>query len=144
VKEEKKSTRPPSFPWKKGIHKEYTMASVEVQICQDNRGNVFSIHNPMTEEDRQILEQMPSSGLEQISHSLILEGLRRESYLQILLRIQGDPEFIKKMKNTDEEVRDLEINELSDILIDFVTESVTRSSENIVKEILHMFESQIE
>ena len=133
---------PPSFPWIAGVQKDYTMVRIEVQICQLNNGDVYVGHQPLTEEDEKTLIQMPSYGQEQISYALSLEGLRREAYIQLLLKLQDDPEYLNRLKNMDPETKTLEITELSDILIDFMEKTISKLAPFAVEEIIEMLSNQ--
>lgn len=59
-------------------------ARLTVEIQMSPEGDMRCAHRPATEEDRQELESWPSGGLVHMSHALLVEALRRESYTMAL------------------------------------------------------------
>jgi len=57
-------------------------ASVKVLIeMVQHQESWFSRHQPLTNEDYQHLLNLPSGGMTQVSHTLLMEAIKREVYL---------------------------------------------------------------
>lgn len=67
---------------KHGVHKEYALAHVRVEVCKTTEG-IMTHHYPETKEDAEILETWESGGMEQVAGALLNEGVKRELYLAI-------------------------------------------------------------
>jgi hypothetical protein len=59
-------------------------ARLTVEIQMSPEGDLKCAHRPATEADRRELESWPSGGLVHMSHALLVETLRRESYTMAL------------------------------------------------------------
>jgi len=63
---------------------------VEVQLNEE--GEVKSSHRPLTPADQEEMSSWPSGGLVQVAHAMLIETLRRESYLMALSHLSlGNP-----------------------------------------------------
>jgi len=88
------SHQPPDRPWKKGKNPTYTALVVEVQICQDNTGRVWSGNSFPTSEDEEAALSMPQGGSEQIAFALLTEALRREIFVDALVHLSDNSQFL--------------------------------------------------
>ncbi len=110
----------PSYPWKKGKQEDYTCFVLEVEVCQDKEGDLWCHHGPQSSEDEAIAKGMKSGGLEQAAHALVAEAIKRESLLQLLVRMTNDPAIVAKIqKNIPKEMEDLSEEIVRDMLRTF-------------------------
>lgn len=132
---EKKVT-PPSFPWEKGHTEEYSCFSLEVKICQSRAGEVWSLHDYMTEEDEKIASAIHSGGIEQIVFSLFTEAVRREAFLEALVRESQSAGFLKRCLEKD--TKDQAQEELRQSILKVSKNLIDNLVEGAVTEILSM------
>ena len=69
-----------------GVHKEYALAHIRVEVCKTKEG-IMTHHYPETKEDENILESWDTGGMEQVAGALLNEGVKRELYLAIFSTI---------------------------------------------------------
>lgn len=93
---EKTPLTPPDRPWKPGAHPEYKCFRLRVLVAETAE-NVFSDHEPESEEDREALQKFQSGGLRQASYALFTEALRKEAMYTVLLKLTNDPEFERRL-----------------------------------------------
>jgi hypothetical protein len=130
-------TPPPPFPWKKGLG-EYAAFVLEVHVCEVPPRQVYSRHQFQSREDELTAWKLLSSGQEQISFALLTEALRRESYLQALIHLSSDKEFLGKYAEGDEEKRQEIAGKLAGGLVEETVQNVRKMSLDISREILEM------
>jgi len=93
--------QPPKFPWVKGVQPDYRSIAIRVAICQDNDHNVWSYSDLEDDTDKQTVTSMNGYGVEQIAFGLLCEAVRREAYLQALIRLTRDSDYIEKFTKGD-------------------------------------------
>lgn len=108
--------QPPTRPWKKGFNPEYSAIVLEVEVCQDKNGNVFSSHRPQDSEDRTTLLSWSTGGLEQSAFALLVEALRKETLLSLLVAITKEPELLQRLSALPDEEREAEIQKLKETI----------------------------
>ena len=128
---------PPKFPWIKGVQPGYRSFDIKVSICEDNDGQVFSIHE-LSPEDEQICSTLNSRGLEQIAFGLLVEAMRRESFLAILLKQSQDESFLERYSSGDEDVRRSMVAELSSEVQQVMGKSIQATTTAACAEVLEM------
>lgn len=77
----------PRKPWVVGRTPTYTSFRLQVNVCQDGDGNVWSDHGFMEPVDEMISQTLRHGGVQQIAHSLLTEAVRREAFLTTLILI---------------------------------------------------------
>lgn len=92
---------PPPDQWEKGIHPEYTAFVIEVLVAIDQHGVLWSNHRLQNEKDQEISSTLNSGGLEHASNALLLEAIRKETLYQVLIRASHEPDFARKLSETD-------------------------------------------
>jgi len=109
----------PPYPWKKGQNRNVTaqregrmvpvpdhdVAIIELEICRDLLGPVYSSHKPQGQEDQDMLMSWPGSGQEHLAFALLTEALRREAVLGFLLNLSADKEYLSNIQAMSEEDR---------------------------------------
>ena len=98
--------QPPPRPWKKGVHQTYKALVLEVHVCQDETGRVWSSNSFQGSEDEQTALKMPQGGTEQVAYALLTEALRREVFVDALVHLSRDPQFLVHYVAGDPETRE--------------------------------------
>ena len=89
-------TKPPQFPWIKGVQPDYRAFAMRLFIAQTNDNNVWSLSDFEDEQDQQTSLTLPSHGVEQIAFGFLCEAARREAYLQVLIQLTQDINYVDK------------------------------------------------
>ena len=108
--------QPPKFPWAKGNHESYGAVVVEVHVCKDEHHRVFSMHQLQGPLDRETALKWPSGGQEQVAYALLMETLRREAMLEILIRMSKEPTLPARLLTMTEDERGKVTTEMVDNL----------------------------
>lgn len=127
---------PPPRPWEKGEHSDHTVFVVEVEVCINEHGQVFSTHQLQDEQDHKIAQKLPSSGLNQTAVALLLEAIRREVNLQVLIKLSHDEKVEAQIK--DPQARDLLEKEFASTVKEVLIKQVEGFSLPAVQEMLDM------
>ena len=132
------SKKPPKFPWIKGVQPEYRSFDILVSVCQDNDGGVFSIHKLASDADEEVCNTLPSRGLEQIAFGLLVEAIRREAFLEILLKQSDDDSLFKRYSEGLDKERELILREIASAVGVVMNKSIQASSQAATAEIMEM------
>ena len=82
---------------------------LEVHMFLTETGDVRSFHKFRSSEDEQTASKWPTHGQGQIAHALLTEAVRREAYLSTLVKLTGQPDFLKAyMEAPEEKKREIE------------------------------------
>lgn len=99
---------PPPRPWQKGQHEGYTCFSIEIVMCEDDEGAVWSEHR-MKAEDMQLSQTLSGGGARQIAHALLVEAVRREVFADVLVELSKGEDYLERYVGaTEAEKRGLE------------------------------------
>lgn len=135
---EEGTVQPPPFPWVDGVTDKYRCFSLLVKVLQTNDGFVFSNHRPATDEDEKTATTFPNGGLEQIAFALLMEAVRRETFILSMVKMTGDKEYLNKYLEADEEKK-MEIEtELAENVREVLQKNINQMSFPTSKEILFM------
>lgn len=135
--------RPPDQPWDKGHHEAYTCLTIEVKVCQDANGRVWSIHDFQSPEDMKLAGMLQQGGVKQVAFALLTEAIRREAFLDVLAAMSENPEYVVKwLQGTPEEKQKIE-HDLAVSMIRMMNASSRKMALGIAKETLAMIGSQI-
>lgn len=126
-------TAPPPHPWKKGQQGGYSSLILEVAVCRDEFGRVFSAHQLQDELDRQTVMTWPGGGQEAVAFALLLEAARREAILGIILKMSKDPDYLASATASDEARREA-IEELAKIVRVQVNRTLRDVAASVVEE----------
>jgi hypothetical protein len=114
---------------KHGVHDEYALAHIRVEVCKTKKG-IMTHHYPETKEDETILENWDTGGMEQVASALLNEGVKRELYLAIFSTIsQGSP---------------LEQDSLKDKVYTAINTMVLKGIENMTPLLVKAFDQEFE
>lgn len=136
-----KHRNPPDFPWRKGKSEDYTSYIVEVYVCQDSSGALFSRHGYQSTTDQKIAESLETMGEEQTSFALFLEACRRESFLGVLAKMTEDRDYIAKYTASSDEERLAMESELANQFAGIMLRNVSKMASEVAAETLAMFEA---
>ena len=85
-------------PWSKGKHEDYSAFVVEVYVRKDRAGKIHSVRALQDETDHATTREMEGShGMAEASWALLMESVRAELMLQILVRLTKDPDYQQKL-----------------------------------------------
>lgn len=91
-------------PWRKGQHDNYTAFVVEVHVRKDRAGKVHSVRALQDETDHATTEKMEGShGMQEAAWALLMESVRAELILQILVKLTKDPAYKERLMSGNEE-----------------------------------------
>lgn len=102
-------TNPPEQGWKKGISQEHTLLTFEIQVCLTEKGLYSRTATPKETQD--LIEGLPMGGLDRITFAFLLEALRREAWLQVLMS-EHKSDLAKNYKSLDDKTKKEEIFQL--------------------------------
>lgn len=135
---EKKNIQPPKYPWVKGVTGTYRCFSVDVEVVQTNEGHVFSNHKASSDLDAQTISTFPNNGIEQIAFGLLMEAVRRETFIASLIMMNKDENYIKNYLEGDlEEKIKMEVD-LANNVKAILSKNISQMVVPTAKEILHM------
>jgi len=118
------------------------VVSIEVRVCLDANGAIWSIHR-FSPEDTQTLMTWPGGGTRHIGHALLTEAVRREAFSSTLVLLGQEPDCLKQWVEADEEGKK-EIEDRLALTVQTVIEKTTmKLSHSSVQEILEMLVRQI-
>ena len=129
---------PPKFPWVKGVQPGYRSIAVRVAICQDNDQSVWSYSDLEDDTDKQTVTTMNGHGIEQIAFGLLCEAVRREAYLQAILRLSMDNDYMDKFAKADAGTQGDMRSELGKAIEANLKKSISTMSQEAAAEILAM------
>lgn len=138
IKDSKTDIKPPQYPWVKGVTDQYRCFSVDVEVVQTNDGNVFSNHKASTALDEQTISTFPNGGIEQIAFGLLMEAVRRETFITTLISLNKDKEYIKKYLEGDLEEKIAFEVALANKVKEILSRNISQMSVPTAKEILFM------
>jgi hypothetical protein len=134
---------PPAELKLKGTNNEHKTIVVEVRICQNPNGMIYSSHNLQDAGDERVSKGMLGHGTQAIAYGLLIEALRREAYLSTLAQLTGDKDFLTKYKDGDEKTREALERKVAETLRHVVNSIIEKNGTDMSKEVLHMALKQI-
>jgi hypothetical protein len=139
IKDSKTDIKPPPYPWTKGVTDKYRCFSVDVEVVQTNDGNVFSNHKASTDLDEQTISTFPNGGIEQIAFGLLMEAVRRETFIATLINLTKNDQFIQEYLQADkDEKMQIELS-LAEKVKEILSKNIAQMSVPTAREILFMF-----
>jgi hypothetical protein len=127
---------PPPGPWEKGDHDTYSSITLEVKVCRDQHGRIYSMHQLQDELDHTTAMQWRTGGQEQTAFALLVEATRREALLSLLVRLTKDPDVAAKVASMTEEERQAWVAEVSAGMQEQMANSIRRLADAAVMEAL--------
>jgi len=134
--------QPPDRPWLTGEHPEYTSFALLVRAVQDKDGGVWSEHDFHEDADREAAMTLPTRGGHQVAHALLVEAVRRECFLDVLIEMSKDPTYLQKwVGGTWDEQRRIE-GQLAAQATRILQKAMVGLTEGGVRDILEMLALQ--
>jgi len=128
-------SQPPPTPWKKGEYQDHRVFVIEVEVCCNKHGQVFSAHKLQDQDDHKVAMSMSSGGIQESAFALLQEALRREANLQSLICLGSRPGFKESLQgNSKEEV----VEELAASLTKIITDQTSKLAKPVVQEMIEM------
>lgn len=115
------------------LPKDTTDLVVEVHIRRDPAGRIHSNHTLRGESDQAIAMSWPGGGQEQIAFALLVEAIRREAIVEVLLCMSQDPQFIPRMSEGLEDLT----REMTGKLKAQLAHTLEHLSEDVIRDALH-------
>jgi hypothetical protein len=85
-------------PWTKGENPEYSAFVIEVHVRKDRSGALRSFRRLQDDQDERVSASFGmTGGMEEGAWALIVESVRAEAMLQVLVQLSNDPDFKKKL-----------------------------------------------
>lgn len=126
---------PPELPWTTGISPEHQIVSVLLQVCQDTDGQaLWSNHDLISDEDREIALQWQTGGLRQVRDSLLIEGVRRAAVLRLLAQVSMEPGYLERVGGLGQEGMQKELEALCKLVQTDMNKTLSRVLEPAVRE----------
>lgn len=131
-----KELEPPPRPWKPGKHPDYACFRLRVFVAETGDA-VWSDHELEGPEDEAVLPNLLSGGLRQAAYALFTEAMRKEAMYTVLLKLQNDPSFEKRLATTTDqaEVEKIE-REIALVMGQTLLGEIQKNSHAVVREIL--------
>lgn len=134
---------PPPRPWKKGTSPEYTALTLEVQVCLDKQGRLWSVSEFQSDEDERLAATLPNAGLPQVAHALLTSALRREVYTEVFVQLSKDKDFLAVYVQADEEGKRAVEELLGNTSHDVMSKTIRKMGRDSAQEILMMLTTGI-
>ena len=128
----------PSHPWVKGTHEEYTAVVLEVEVCQDKHGRVWSRHDFQSQEDAETAQGMPQAGIQQMAFALLTEAIRRESFVDLMVEMSKGTGFEDRYRKASPEQREAMVMEMATSTIKAMNGSLRKMALGVTQETLAM------
>jgi hypothetical protein len=138
-------TQSPPKPWVKGEQPTYTAFQLTVNICKDGDGNVWSDHNFATPKDAEIAETLRADGPPMLAHSLLIEAVRREAFMCVLVEMSKDPDpkYLAQWMAVDDGNKHMLEAELQRAVKTTITRTLEKMVPGAVSEVLAMMADQV-
>jgi hypothetical protein len=117
------------------------VAVIEVMVCQSKPGAVFSAHTVQSPEDQALLMTWPGGGQRQVAHALLVEALRREAVVGLLIRMTKDPQYLEGLTQLTAEQLDAEMNLLARAMLETAGKTSHTLAKDIIREAVAGFQA---
>lgn len=139
------ATKPPAALWKKtGNYPDGSVASIEVRVCLDPQGNLWSFNQPATPKDDATFMTWKGHGVRAITHAMLTEALRREAYMCVLAQLTKDPAFVQSYANGDPPIRSAMEADMNKAVREVLEITLPKMIPDAVLEVMYMVAKQDE
>jgi hypothetical protein len=107
---------------------------VEVRVYRDEHGRVFSRHQLQDDADHGVAMSWPGGGQGSIAFGLLLEAIRREAILEMLLQMTHDPEAVERLQDLPEDKRDEAFEQMAKVLRMQMNKTIAKVARGAVEE----------
>ena len=130
--------KPPPQPWKKGAQDDYTAVALEVHLCGDTTGRVWSYHDFQTPGDAEAALTLPHGGTQQVAYALLVEAYRRECFVTALAEMSHNPTFLDDYRKGTPEQREALESRISTAAREVMRRTLEKMGTGAPREILTM------
>lgn len=127
-------TPPPDGPWERGAHEGYKAFHIVLEICEDHLNRVFSAHTFRGQIDEETAFSLRNGGVEQIAFAFLAESLRRELFVDIMVKLSADPEFVERWRKSDESGQVEMEREVAHASLSVMTTTLPKLADALAKE----------
>jgi hypothetical protein len=127
--------RSPEKPWAVGRHPTYTGYRLTVNVCEDTQGRVWSDHEFTSDYDASTAATTRNQGVEQIAHALMMEALRREVFVEVLMALSHNPNLLQEWDEGD-------VQRFVRMTTEVVTQKLPKALPGLVRGVLDMMSQQ--
>ena len=127
---------------KTGRHEGKTVFKLTVSVCESSNGGVASTHDFATPQDAEVASNLDSGGARQIAYALLVEALLREVFCDVLLKLQDDPDFLKKYREANEADRTITKDVLGEQARQIMQQNLLRMGSEAAESVLEMLCAQ--
>jgi len=138
----KQMSRSPEKPWVPGTHPTYSAFRLQVNVCQDQHGNVWSDHDFATPADMSVAQSLRQGGAPQVAHALLTEAIRREAFMCALIAETKEKGFLARYKASSAEEKLRVEAELQGYATHVITQALGKMTPGAVAEVLAMMADQ--
>lgn len=137
-----KDLEPPPRPWKPGKHIDYTCFRLRVYVAETGDAT-WSDHELEGPEDEAVLPNLLSGGLRQAAYALFTEAMRKEAMYTVLLKLQNDTTFEKRLIRATgpEEITKIE-REIALVMSQTLIGEIQKNAHAVAREILELVKIQ--
>jgi hypothetical protein len=137
------ATNPPAVLWRKtGNYPDGSVASIEVKVCLDPKGNLWSFNQPMSSKDDGIFSSWKGGGVRAITHAMLTEAVRREAYMCVLAQLTKDGNFVQTYANGDPSIRSAMEVDLARVVRETLEITLPKMIPDAAREVLDMVAKQ--
>jgi hypothetical protein len=122
----------------KGKNEGCETAVLEIRICKDANGFLWSLHNWQSKEDETLVKGWPEGGAKQVAHSLLTEAFRREMFALVLGELTADKNYMLNYNKSSESAKKQTEEKLSAAMAKLVKLMAERMGPDLSVEILNM------
>jgi len=135
---------PPEQLQHKGEHDGHRTIVLEVRVCEDPTGRVWSEHNFQSAEDETLCGQMAGGGVRQVAHALLTEALRRETFVSVLAKLSADPTFLAAYAGEGREKQQEIERQVGDAVREVLWLTSGKMGADTAREVLSMMAAQLQ
>lgn len=132
----------PAYPWSKGKHSDYECFVMEVEVCRDREGDVWSSHHLQDKLDEEVIKDMPTGGLIQSAHALLIEAMKKEALCAVLTKMSNDEAYAAKIQEKDPKAQEAQAEEVATAILKTFQEAIIKFGPPMAQATLEMIRSE--
>lgn len=121
-----------------GIQEKYTATSLTVNICQDQFDRVWSGHYFSSPTAEEAALTLPQGGVKQIAFGLLVEALRRELFVDVLVALSQNSGYVAEWSSAEEATQRNIEKELGAAALQVMSRTIEKMAPNCAREVLTM------
>jgi hypothetical protein len=116
----------------------YSALTLEVHLCEDPTGRVWSYHDFQTPEDEATALGLRHAGAQQVAYALLTEAYRRECFVVVLTEMSQEPGFLDRYRSGDPEAHKALETRISEAAQEVMRRTLKKMGSDVSREILEM------